>query len=209
GRGRRARARARRVRGGRPGIRGAAGHVGVRARPRADARRAPRSRRRRRPVQRRQARRGTPGRDRRGTGGPRGPAASRPARGRRGPPAGGVRPDKAILAAVATTLNLYRTGNAVTQIPVWQLIARRVEDLRERAGWIAGTSGARVVDLESPVGGGSLPGQTLPSAGGAVRGPSPTRSAAALRAWPSPILAAVAAGGRRVGPRPVASRPTP
>ena len=118
---------------------------------------------------------------------------------RRDPLARAVRPDKAILAAVATTLNLYRAGRAVTDIPVWQLIARPLDELRERAAWVVSMSrtqgvaaDVRIVELQSPIGGGSLPGQTLPSAGVAVRVPSPSRFAAELRSGARPILAVVA-----------------
>jgi L-seryl-tRNA(Ser) seleniumtransferase len=131
---------------------------------------------------------------------------------RRDPLARAVRPDKAILAAVATTLNLYRAGRAVTDIPVWRLIARPVDDLRERAARIVSAARAqdpaaepRIVELRSPIGGGSLPGQTLPSAGVAVRVPSPSRSAAALRSGARPILAVVADGEVRFDLRTVST----
>ncbi len=119
------------------------------------------------------------------------------ARMRRDPLARAVRPDKAILAGVAATLGLYRAGRAVADIPVWQLIARDVEGLRERAGRIAalaradGATGVRVADLASPVGGGSLPGQVLPSAGIAVGCASPNRAAGALRRGSPRILVRV------------------
>ena len=114
---------------------------------------------------------------------------------RRDPLARAVRPDKAILAAVATTLNLYRAGRAVDEVPVWQMIAMPVDALRGRAASIAGALGSeivRVVDLASPVGGGSLPGQTLPSVGLGVRMSSPSRAASSLRAGTDPVLAVVA-----------------
>ncbi len=117
---------------------------------------------------------------------------------RRDPLARAVRPDKAILAGVATTLGLYRAGRALTEIPVWQQIAEPVGALRARAESMAASAGSeggasvRVVDLESPIGGGSLPGQVLASAGVAVRVPRPARAAAALRTNPPRILAVVA-----------------
>jgi L-seryl-tRNA(Ser) seleniumtransferase len=123
------------------------------------------------------------------------------ARLRRDPLARAVRPDKSILAGVAATLALYRAGRAVADIPVWQLIARSSESLRARAEWIralAATSAGRtdvdVVPLESPVGGGTLPGQVLPSFGVSVPTASPTRAAAVLRAGPDRILARIVDG---------------
>ncbi len=122
------------------------------------------------------------------------------ARMRRDPLARAVRPDKAILAGVAATLGLYRAGRAASDIPVWRTIARTPDELRARAQGIAGAvlaaqpgaEGAlRVAALESPVGGGSLPGQVLPSAGVAVVLANPSAAAARLRRGPDRVLARV------------------
>jgi L-seryl-tRNA(Ser) seleniumtransferase len=122
---------------------------------------------------------------------------------RRDPMARAVRPDKAILAGVAATLAIYRSGRAVVDIPVWQLIAREAETLRGRAEWIvgiaespgvAGRGDLSVVELVSPVGGGSLPGQVLPSFGVSVPVDSATRAAAQLRSGSDRILARVVDG---------------
>ena len=105
------------------------------------------------------------------------------ARMRRDPLARATRPDKAMLLGVAATLGLYRAGLAETAIPVWQMIGTPAERLRERAEWVAARIGeaATVVQLRSAVGGGSLPGQTLPSAGVALAARSADRLLAALR----------------------------
>jgi L-seryl-tRNA(Ser) seleniumtransferase len=123
------------------------------------------------------------------------------ARLRRDPLARAVRPDKAILAAIATTLGIYVAGRAALDIPVWQTIGRDAQALRARAEWIRGLCRVggeepvvRVVELRSPVGGGSLPGQTLPSFGVAVPVRSATRAAARLRKGDPRILARVEAG---------------
>ena len=120
---------------------------------------------------------------------------------RRDPLARAIRPDKAILAGVAATLALYRGGRAVADIPVWQMVARPADALRTRAEWIlallpsvAPGAVARVAALESPVGGGSLPGQVLPSFGVAVRVRAADRAAAVLRRGPDRILARVGDG---------------
>ena len=116
------------------------------------------------------------------------------ARLRRDPFARAVRPDKAILAGVAATLAIYRAGRAALDIPVWQLIGRDVAELRTRAQWIVGVVGSSrvaVVDLQSTIGGGSLPGQVLPSIGVAISVPAPTRALAALRRGPNRILARI------------------
>lgn len=119
---------------------------------------------------------------------------------RRDPLARAVRPDKAILAGVAATLAIYRAGRAALDVPVWQLIARTPDALEPRARWIrdraaeAGREDVEVVELRSPVGGGSLPGQTMPSWGVAIRATDPSRAAAVLRRGPDRILARVAEG---------------
>ncbi|MEW5991242.1 MAG: L-seryl-tRNA(Sec) selenium transferase [Chloroflexota bacterium] len=90
------------------------------------------------------------------------------ARLRRDPLARAMRPDKTILSAVAATLALYRAGRAMAEIPVWRMLARSLEDLRRRAESLEvalPAGAARVVELESTVGGGSVPGETLPSVG--------------------------------------------
>jgi L-seryl-tRNA(Ser) seleniumtransferase len=125
------------------------------------------------------------------------------ARMRRDPLARAVRPDKAILAAVATTLGLYVAGRAALDVPVWQTVALEPDALRVRAEWIRGLCRAggrepvpaiRVVEVRSPVGGGSLPGQTLPSFGVAVPVRSASRAAASLRKGTPRILARVEDG---------------
>ena len=123
------------------------------------------------------------------------------ARMRRDPLHRAMRPDKVILAGVAATLAIYRAGRAVGDIPVWRLIAKEPGPLRLRAEWIcsmapaaAGRMGVRVVELQSPVGGGSLPGQTLPSFGIAVPVRSASRAAATLRRRPDAVLARVVDG---------------
>ena len=105
------------------------------------------------------------------------------ARIRRDPLARAMRPDKVTMAAVALTLGLYRAGRATTEIPVWRMIAAPLPGLQARARALAARIGERatVVELRSTVGGGSLPGETLPSYGIALRGRSPRRLLTALR----------------------------
>jgi L-seryl-tRNA(Ser) seleniumtransferase len=105
------------------------------------------------------------------------------ARMRRDPLARAMRPDKVTMASVAMTLGLYRAGRAALEIPVWRMISTPVDDLRARATSITDALGPRAepVELRSTVGGGSLPGETLPSVGVALRGRSATTLLAALR----------------------------
>ena len=105
------------------------------------------------------------------------------ARMRRDPLARAMRPDKLTMAGVALTLGLYRSGRAAATIPVWRMIAAAPGALRSRAEAVAATLGERasVVEVRSTVGGGSLPGETLPSWGVALVGPSAHRLLGALR----------------------------
>jgi L-seryl-tRNA(Ser) seleniumtransferase len=118
------------------------------------------------------------------------------ARIRRDPLARAMRPDKVTLAGVAATLGLYRAGRAETAIPVWRMIATPAATLRSRAEALAGalaeTMPAEVLELWSTVGGGSLPGETLPSWGVGLRVRRPDRFVAALRRGTPCVLARVA-----------------
>ena len=82
------------------------------------------------------------------------------------PLARAVRADKTTLAGVAETLRHYARGEALTKIPVWRMIAAPLSDLESRGRRICSAVGGASFDLassEATVGGGSLPGQTLPS----------------------------------------------
>lgn len=76
-----------------------------------------------------------------------------------------LRIDKVRLAALAETLIHYLKGDAVRKIPVWMMIAMPMEEIETRARKWADVlkETARVIDGESMVGGGSLPGGTLPT----------------------------------------------
>jgi L-seryl-tRNA(Ser) seleniumtransferase len=79
-----------------------------------------------------------------------------------------IRPDKATLAGLGATLAHYVEGKAEREIPVWRMIAASPEQLEARARGLIGALGAtgagfEVEDGHSAVGGGSLPGETLPT----------------------------------------------
>ncbi len=118
------------------------------------------------------------------------------ARMRRDPLARAMRPDKVTMAGVALTLGLYRAGRATTDIPVWQMIATTPDALRERAERLCARVGGAVemVDLRSTVGGGSLPGETLPSVGLRLSGPSAVGVLAALRREDPPVIGRIEDG---------------
>ena len=116
------------------------------------------------------------------------------ARLRKDPLARAMRPDKVILAALAATLRLYRGGIAAMQIPVWRQLGAPLEELQRRAGGIAEAAGARAVESEATVGGGSLPGQTLPSWAVAIDGRAPDRLLARLRAGVPAVIGRIVDG---------------
>jgi len=76
-----------------------------------------------------------------------------------------VRIDKVRLAGLIATLTHYVKDEAITRIPIWRMIATPVTELEKRATTWAEAAGslAQVIDGESTVGGGSLPGSTLPT----------------------------------------------
>ncbi|MFL5749587.1 MAG: L-seryl-tRNA(Sec) selenium transferase [Chloroflexota bacterium] len=116
---------------------------------------------------------------------------------RRDPLARATRPDKVTLAAVAATLGLYVAGRAEAEIPVWRMIGAGIDGLRERAQRAAAAVGqaAEVIDTEATVGGGSLPGETLPSAGIAIAAARrPDALAAALRRGKPAVIGRIHAG---------------
>jgi len=83
----------------------------------------------------------------------------------RHPLARAVRVDKATLAGLTATLLHYLRGEAETKVPVWRMLATPLEELERRARRWASALGppAQAVPGRSAVGGGSLPGETLPT----------------------------------------------
>ena len=112
---------------------------------------------------------------------------------RRHPLARALRVGKLTLAALDATLRSYQRGRAEREVPVWRMIAFGADDLRIRAtSWAerlaAGGVTARVIEGESAVGGGSLPGETLPTWLLLVQPSRPDAVAAALRGASTPVI---------------------
>ena len=83
------------------------------------------------------------------------------------PLARAVRIDKMTVAALAATLDLYLT-QAHSRVPVWELINTPTEELASRSrAWQSRLAGfgvdAQLVAGDSTIGGGSLPGERLPT----------------------------------------------
>ena len=119
------------------------------------------------------------------------------------PLARALRVDKLTYASLTATLAHYRRDEALNQIPVWQMISRSLDDIRQTAQNWASQVGGTVIDGESAVGGGSLPGATLPTALLAITPRSTEQFMAGLREAESPVIARVAAGQILFDPRTV------
>ena len=119
-----------------------------------------------------------------------------------------LRVDKTTLAGLAATLSLYLRGQAEQQAPVWRMIAAQESDLAARAAdWAARLAeaglDAGVVPGASTVGGGSLPGETLPTCLLAVFGLPADRLAARLRSGQPAVVARIVDGALCFDPRTV------
>lgn len=113
------------------------------------------------------------------------------------PLARAVRVDKLTIAALAATLDLYITGRD-DQVPVWKMIRADRESLSARAGrWAEGLNlagvPAEVRSGYSAVGGGSLPGETLPTTLVmiAAERPRPAQLLDRLRLQSPPVIARI------------------
>jgi L-seryl-tRNA(Ser) seleniumtransferase len=118
---------------------------------------------------------------------------------KRHPLARAVRLDKASIAGLEATLQHYRRDEAAVEIPVWRMIATPLEALQRRASdWAVALSGSAALEgvVEpscSAVGGGSLPGETLPTCVLALRARdrSADELAARLRGLDPPLVARI------------------
>jgi L-seryl-tRNA(Ser) seleniumtransferase len=85
----------------------------------------------------------------------------------RHPLARALRADKTALAGTAVTLRHYLRGEAIEKIPVWRMIATPLAALEARCQtWQSALRDlveTEIVATDATVGGGSLPGETLPS----------------------------------------------
>ncbi len=80
------------------------------------------------------------------------------------PLARAVRADKTCLAGITATLMHYLKDEAEDRIPVWKMMSMRVEEIKLRAEhWARELAAGSVLASESTVGGGSLPGESMPS----------------------------------------------
>ncbi len=121
------------------------------------------------------------------------------------PLARAVRMDKMALAALSATLLSYLRESAETEIPIWQMISATAESIQDRAAkWRDAAGRGELKPGRSTVGGGSLPGETLPTTVLAISGESNADSLAAkLRASKPPVIARIHEGELILDPRTV------
>jgi L-seryl-tRNA(Ser) seleniumtransferase len=130
------------------------------------------------------------------------------ARLRRHPLTRALRPGKDVIAGLHATLLHYARGEALTAVPLWQMIAAPPDGLRQRAAaWQAALAArgipAQLVPGHSAIGGGSLPGETMPTTLLRLETAHPDRLAAALRSAQPPVIARIADGAVLLDPRTV------
>jgi L-seryl-tRNA(Ser) seleniumtransferase len=109
---------------------------------------------------------------------------------RKNPLARALRADKLCLAALSATLMHYLKNEAEQEIPVWRMISASPAELQARAvAWAEVLGQGQVIAGLSTIGGGSLPGETLPTSLLALQVSSPNRFLRELRASQPPIIA--------------------
>jgi L-seryl-tRNA(Ser) seleniumtransferase len=107
------------------------------------------------------------------------------------PLARALRVDKLGYAALAATLDHYRSGQALAHVPIWQMLSRPLDQLLQAARRWADAWGGIILPGQSTIGGGSLPGETLPTTLAALHVPSPDAFLARLRQHNPPIIARI------------------
>jgi L-seryl-tRNA(Ser) seleniumtransferase len=128
---------------------------------------------------------------------------------KRHPLARALRVDKMTLAALEATLLHYLKGEAEREVPVWRMISMGVEEIGKKAvEWVARLSNGgvkcEVAEGRSAVGGGSLPGETLPTRLVSIEPPEEAGAfAARLRSAATPVIARVEEGRVLLDPRTV------
>lgn len=125
---------------------------------------------------------------------------------RRHPLTRALRVDKTTIAGIQATLLHYLKEEATEKIPVWRMISEDIEAIQQRAElWTQKLKGleveAQIVPGLSTVGGGSLPGETLPTRLVALHIPSPDELAYRLRTGRPAVLGRIEEGRFILDPR--------
>jgi len=120
------------------------------------------------------------------------------------PLARAVRADKLCLAALTATLLHYLKGEAEREIPIWRMLALTPEQIRQTAElWVLELGQGTVVARQSTVGGGSLPGEFLPTFVLSLEVKSPEKFLEKLRRQSPPVIARIEYNRILLDPRTV------
>ncbi len=117
-----------------------------------------------------------------------------------------LRADKLCLAALSATLLEYLKNRAVETVPVLMMLARKEADLKLQAeAWQKELATGQVLPGESMIGGGSLPGQTLPTWLLALKPKSTKQFSKRLRQAEIPVITRIEDDQVLLDPRTVLS----
>jgi len=128
---------------------------------------------------------------------------------RKHPLARALRIDKIRLTGLAATMVHYLKDEATVKVPIWRMISAPLEEIDRRARQWAQALGdwAGVIEGETMIGGGSLPGGTLPtklvSVGGKKGRNTAQRLGQKLRAQEIPVIGRVSGDVLLLDPRSV------
>ncbi len=114
-----------------------------------------------------------------------------------------LRPDKLCLAGLTATLQIYRDRDPHAEIPIWRMMSLPLADIHERVQQWQAKIGGDIWESESAVGGGSLPGATLPTYVLALNVANPDEFAEQLRQENPPIIGRIHEGHYCLDPRTV------
>ena len=106
------------------------------------------------------------------------------------PLARAVRADKTCLAALTATLLHYLKDEAEREIPIWRMVSMPLDEVKGKAEhWKRELGCGEVVQSESTVGGGSLPGESFPTWVLLLTVKSPDKFLSRLRKSHPPVIA--------------------
>jgi L-seryl-tRNA(Ser) seleniumtransferase len=110
----------------------------------------------------------------------------------RHPLARSLRADKTCLAGLSATLLHYLKGEAEKEIPVWRMLAASAAQMKRRVkSWQGSLGCGEIISGVSMIGGGSLPGESLPTFLLALAVDQPNEFLKKLRFLPIPIIARI------------------
>ncbi len=103
-----------------------------------------------------------------------------------------LRPDKLILITLSAVLLSYLRGKADSEIPLYQMLSRSLDELKQTAQEVLRQLGqGELQEGQSTIGGGSLPEESLPTWLVAFSTPLPEKLCKSLREQQPPVIARI------------------